>query len=134
MSISLLAYVANFSGQLYFWRSYFFTRLQNNYFNATVNFSEQVFLQNSCFFEELLFQYCYLFAAVNFSESHFFRAKLLLSSHFLRIEDSLGQLLFGTGTFLVEDFFRINISTECHPFEAGCTASTFSEEHDFGKS
>ena len=134
MSISLLAYVANFSGQLYFWRSYFFTRLQNNYFNATVNFSEQVFLQSSCFFEELLFQYCYLCTAVNFSESHFFRAKLLLSSHFLRIEGSLGQLLFGAGTFLAEDFFRIKISTECHPFEAGCTTSTFSEEHNFGKS
>ena len=117
-----------------FLEKHFFTRLQNNYFNATVNFSEQVFLQSSCFFEELLFQYCYLCTAVNFSESHFFRAKLLLSSHFLRIEGSLGQLLFGAGTFLAEDFFRIKISTECHPFEAGCTTSTFSEEHNFGKS
>ena len=134
MAISLLAYVATFSGQLYFWRS-----SSSHVFRITIStqqliFRSRYFFRAAAFFEELLFQYCYLFAAVNFSESNFFRAKLLLSSHFLRIEDSLGQLLFGTGTFLAEDFFRINISTECHPFEAGCTASTFSEEHDFGKS
>ena len=43
IAISLLAYVATFSG-LYFWRSYFFTLFQSNYFDTTVTFSEQLFL------------------------------------------------------------------------------------------
>ena len=50
IAISLLAYVATFSGQLYFGRSYFFTLFQSNYFDTIVTFSGQLFLQYSCCF------------------------------------------------------------------------------------
>ena len=97
IATSLLAYVATFSRQLYFGRSYFFTLFQSNYFDATVTFSVQLFLQNSCFF--------FFFRTVTFSQelffqnSFFFGVKLLQSSHFLRIGSSLWQLLFGTVIF-----------------------------------
>ena len=70
IAISLLAYVATFSGQLYFGRSYFFTLFQSNYFDTTVTFSGQLFLQNSCFF--LLFQNSYLLYQLPFQKSYFF--------------------------------------------------------------
>ena len=38
--------------------------------------------------------------------------ELLPNSHFLGIGSSLGQLLFGTATFLAEKLLRIKISTE----------------------
>ena len=66
IAISLLAYVATFSGQLYFGRSYFFTLFQSNYFDTAVTFSGQLFLQNSCFFP--LFQNSHVFTGVIFSE------------------------------------------------------------------
>ena len=40
IAISLLPYVAIFSGQLYF---------QSNYFDTTITFLEQLFLQRICF-------------------------------------------------------------------------------------
>ena len=50
MAISILAYSVTFSGQLYFWRNYFFTLLQSNYFDTAITFSEQLFLQSSYIF------------------------------------------------------------------------------------
>ena len=50
MAISNLAYVATFSGQLYFRRSYFFTLLQSNYFYTAV-----IFFGAAIFSEELIF-------------------------------------------------------------------------------
>ena len=73
---------------------------------------------------------------------HFFRVTILTqqlqflpSSHFLRIGDFLGQLLFATASSLADDFFSIKISTEMLLFRGSyfCTTSTFSEEQDFGK-
>ena len=121
MTISLLPYVATFLEQFYFWRSYFFTLFQSNYFDTALTFSEQLFLQSSCFRSTYFF--------------YFFRAKLLASSHFLRIESSSGQLLFGTATFLAEELLRIKISTAelLFPSRYFCTASTFSEKLHFGK-
>ena len=63
------------------------------------------------FFKELPFsQQSLLRGSHFFLNSYFFRAKLLPSRHFLRIGSSLGQVLFGTPTFLVEkpykDIFR----------------------------
>ena len=49
MVISLLAYIVTFSGQFYFWRKYFFTLSQSNYFDTTVTLSKQLLLQ-SCYF------------------------------------------------------------------------------------
>ena len=57
---------------------------------GTVTSSQQLFVQNPCFFG----------------------AKLLPRDQFLTIGGSLGQLLFGKTTFLAEELFRINISTE----------------------
>ena len=50
MAISLLSYEATFSGQLYFWRNYFFILLQSNYFDVAVTFLEQLFLQSGYLF------------------------------------------------------------------------------------
>ena len=107
MAISLLAYVATFSGQLYFWRNYF-TLLQSNCFDTKVTISEQLYLQRCYFFEELPFsEQPPLRSSHFFQNSCFFRAKLLP-----RAGTSLEQLLFGTMTFLVEKLFRIKIFSD----------------------
>ena len=132
MAIFLLAYVATLSGQLYYWKSYFFTLFQSHYFDTTVTFLEQLFLQGSCFFwgasfsEKPLICSSYFF----FQNNYFFRVKLLSSSHFLRMGNSLGSLFFGTATFLAKDLFTIKISIEELLFRSGyfCTESIFSEE------
>ena len=91
IAISPLAYVATFSGQLYFGRSYFLTLFQSNYFDTAVTFSGQLFLQNSCFFP--LFQNSPFFTGVAFFRIASFSERNL---HFLRIRSSLRQVLFGT--------------------------------------
>ena len=63
MTISLLAYLATFSGQLYSRRSYFF-----NYFNTKVALLEHLFLQSSYFFSGDPFGKSHFLAAVIFSE------------------------------------------------------------------
>ena len=73
IAISLLAYVGNFSGKLCFGGSYFFILFFGNYFDATVTFSGQPFLQNNCCF--FLFQNSYFFARVIFSEQLIFRSE-----------------------------------------------------------
>ena len=50
MAISILAYSVTFSGQLYFWRNYFFILLQSNHFDIAITFSEHLFLQSSYLF------------------------------------------------------------------------------------
>ena len=129
IAISLLAYVATLSGQVYFRRSYFFTLFQSDYFDTTVNFPEQLFLQRNRFFRISFSRgVTYLQHFLFFQSSYFFRVKLLASSHFLRIV----QLLFETATFLAEDLLGIKISTKLI-YRCYCTASTFSEEQHFGK-
>ena len=71
--------------QLLFRGTYFFRTAAFFPFFRTVTFSQQLFFQNS----------------------FFFRAKILQSSHFLRIRSPLCQLLFGTAAF---SLFRIKIS------------------------
>ena len=132
IAISLLAYVATFSGQLYFGRSYFFTLFQSNYFGTTVTFFGQhrtaavfSFFRTVTFSQELFFQ-----------NSFFFGAKILQSSHFLRIGSSLRQLLFGTRTaFFSEELFRIKLYKKSYFFKAGTSAQhqSFSEKLRFGK-
>ena len=91
IAISLLTYVATFSGQLYFGRSYF-TLFQSNYFDTAVTFSGQLFLQNSCCFspfsEQSFFRSSYFFRIASFLERKFYRAatsweyKVLYSNYF----------------------------------------------------
>ena len=129
IAISLLTYVATLSGQVYFRRSYFFTLFQSDYFDTTVNFPEQLFLQRNRFFRiSFSRRVTYLQHFLFFQSIYFFRVKLLASSHFLRIV----QLLFETATFLAEDLLGIKISTKLI-YRCYCTASTFSEEQHFGK-
>ena len=101
IEISLLAYVATFSGQLNFERSYFFTLFQNNYFEITVSFSGQLFLQNSCFF--LLSQNCHLFAGVISSKQLLFRRETSTEQTLLE-----NRKFFTTVTFRNSYFFRRN--------------------------
>ena len=110
----LFAYVTTFSGQLCFRRSYFFSLPQSNYFYIT----EESPLHSSYFFQN---SYC-------------FSAKLISSSHFLRIGRSLEKFHFETATRLEEELFRIKMSTEKLLFQSRCFCKTFfSEELNFGK-
>ena len=120
MAIYLLAYLASFSGQLHFRRCYFLTLLQSNKLDTIVTLLGQLFLQSSCSFEELLFQ-----------NSYFFRVTLLPSSHFVRTENSLGQLLLGTATFSAEELFKIKISTGKLFFRTRyfCQVATFQKSY-----
>ena len=120
MAISLLAYIATFSGHCYFWRNYFLTRLQSNYFD-TVPFPEQLLLQSCCFLcGASFFRTATSSQQPFFQNGYFFRAKLLPSSH-------LGQAFFGTPTSLVEKLFRIKIFSEEVLFRTRyfCAASLF---------
>ena len=113
MAISLLPYAATFTEVL------FLEKLLIRFFSRVTTSTQQLLSRSSyffrapAFFEELLFHKVASFEAVIFFQnSYFSREKLLPSSHFLRTESSLGQLLFGTTTFLTEELFRIKISTE----------------------
>ena len=135
MAISLFAYVATFTGQLYFWRGYSFALLQSNYFDTTVYFSERAISSEQLFFffrSSFFGLVTYLLQSF-FQNGYFFRAKFLPCKRFLRIESFLGQL---TAILLAEDFIRINISTEILLFRNRyfCIALTFSEKQSFGKS
>ena len=92
----------------------------NSYvFGAAVFFS---FLRTVTFSQQLFFQ-----------NGFFFMAKILQSSHFLRIKSSSWHLLFRTAIFFL---FRIKISKKELLFQSRyfCTVSTFSEKLHFGKS
>ena len=138
-----------FSGQLYFRRRYifgealfskklYFTALvlekllrHNSYiFGAAISSEQLLFLRSSVFERVIFLQQLF------FQNTYFFEAKLLLSSHVLRIGSSLGQLLLGTDTFLADELLRIKISTEellCRSM-CFCTAPAFTEELHFRKS
>ena len=111
MVISLLAYVATFSRQLYPGRSYFFrvtTLSQQLLFWSRYFVSASLFCWEASFSEQSLFRGSYFFRI-----NTFLRAKPLPSSHFLRIGSftgsSLEQFLSGIATFLVEDLSRNRI-------------------------
>ena len=136
ITISVLPYVATFSEQFYFWRSYLFTLFQSNYFDTTVTFRSMYFFRAAAFLRSSLFLEQSLFSKqLSFQSSYFSRAKHLPSGHFLRIESSSWQLLFRTATILAVVLFKIKISTEelLFPSRYFCTGLTFSEKLHFGK-
>ena len=112
MVISLLAFLVNFSRQSYFRRSNVFKLFQSDCFNTSVTLLEQLFLQSSCYFQELLFRKSHFLASVIFSEYLIFWSETSTEQNFLNIGSYLGQLLFGKGTFLAEELLRIKIFTE----------------------
>ena len=88
-------------GQIYFWKSYFFTLFHSKFFqtNARFTFPEQLFLLSSCFFfEEFLFQNSHFFSAFFFLQnSYFFRAnyrRYLHKSYFFEADSSAQHQLF----------------------------------------
>ena len=132
MTISLPSYLATFSDSFIFGEA-----TSSQLFRVTTS-TQQLLFWSSCFFRtatlfgELLFQNSHFFRnSYFFQNSYFFRAELLPSCHFLRIGSSLGQLLFRTATFLVEELFRTKISTEELLFRSRyfCTASTFQKSY-----
>ena len=66
----LIARRCNIFGQFYLGKSYFFTLFRSNFCQSItrVTSSKQLFLQSSCFFEELLFSEQSLFLSIFFSE------------------------------------------------------------------
>ena len=136
----LLACAGTFSEQLHFRRTYFLTVstssdqlvVQSNQLDATVTSAAQLFLQNcfELFWSGKFFQICDFFSAVIFfRNSNFFRAKLLPSIYFLRIDRSLGQLLFRR-----TNLFRINIEELLFRSRYFCTVSNFAEQLLFQQS
>ena len=116
MAISFFAYVATFSGQLSFRRSYFF---------KTVTFSEHLLFLTSSFFRTVN-----SLRQLFFQSSHFFRGK----KHHLKTGSSLvAKVLFGRAAFLAKELFRMKTSTELIRNRYFCKPSTISEELHFGK-
>ena len=111
MAISLLACIATFSGQLCFWRSYILTLFQSNYFDATLTFSERLFLQNNCFFRELLIQNSHFFAVI-ISEQLLFQSKtsteqaLLQNRKLFRAVNFRNSYPFGGGIAQKKEIYR----------------------------
>ena len=92
----------------------------SKYFDTTVIFSGQLFLHKSCCF--LLFQNRHFFGGVIFTEQLIFGAKILQSSHFLRIGGSLQQLFFrkncvGQRYLKKGYFFKAGTSGKHQPFQ-----------------
>ena len=105
------------------------------YFDLIATFSEQLFLQCYYFFWGVsVIRTVTSSEQPFFQNSYFFRGKLLPSSHFLRIGSSLGQLLFGTPTFLVQKLFRVNTFSEELLSQTRHLCATVSEELLYGKS
>ena len=107
---TLLAYLATFSGQLFFRRSKFFKLLYSNCFDTTVTLSEHLFLQSSCLFKELRFRKIHFLRPVILSEYLIFRSETSTEQPLLESREFLRQLLFGTATLLTEELPRIKIS------------------------
>ena len=109
MTISLLASVATFSGQLYF---HFFTLVQSNYFDTTVNFSGQLFLQRSCFFlKRSFFRSVTSLQQLSFQNSYFLREisteqALLVNRKFFMLVNFRNSYLFGAGIVQNRDIYR----------------------------
>ena len=120
MAISSLAYVMTFSAQFYFWRNYFFTLPQSNYFDTSVTLSKQLLLRADTFFEAVIFE---TVEAVIFSEQLLFQKKtstkqpLLEKRWFFRIcifrsnylfagETVQNKNIFKRGTFSSQVFLR----------------------------
>ena len=80
-------------------------------------FRSSYFFRGATFFEGIPFsEQSPLRSSHFFQNSYFLRAKLLPSSYFSRIGSSLGQLLFGTLTFLVEKLFEYSCTFSQHTF------------------
>ena len=127
IAISLLAYVATFSEQLYFGRSYLFTLFQSNFLTQQLLFRGSYFFRTAAVFS--FFRTVTFSQELFFQNSFFFGAKILQSSHFLRIGGSLRQLLFATAFFL-EELLRIKVSKKSYFFKAG----TSTQHQPFQKS
>ena len=123
--------------QQLFQDSFIFGETSSSHFFRVTNSTQKLLFRCSyaTFFEELpLSEQIPLQSSPFFQNSYFFREKHLPSSYFLRIGSSLGQVVFGAPTFLVEKLFRIKAFLEevLLPTRYFCT--TFSEELLFGKS
>ena len=94
-----------FSGQLYFWRSYFFTPFQGNYFDTTA------ISQRSYFFRAAAFLRSSFFRTVNFSQllfqnSFFFQDKTSTEQPLLENRKLFRAVTFRNNHFLAEELFR----------------------------
>ena len=145
MAISLLAYVAIFSDSFIFEKatSSQFFRVTFFQINTRVTFSEQLFFQSSCFFEESFFEHslflCIFFfflRIANFSERDF--------NHILRIGNSFrtatyrrylqkSYFFFGVGSSKQHQLFQKNKILEEATFseQQYSTLTPFSEELPF---
>ena len=108
--------------------------LHSNYFDTTVIFSEQLFLQSICSFDKLLVQNRHFFDVVIF-----FRIPTLWERNEpppLENRKFFGVVTFWIGSFLAEELFRMKIFTKDLLFRnrCCCRASTFSEELHLWKS
>ena len=126
--ISLLAYVATFSVQLYFDRSYF----SLSHFFRVTTLTQQLLFWGSYFFRIAavfsFFRTVTFLQELFFQNSFFFGAKILQSSHFLKTGSSLGQLIFGTAIFS-EELFRIKRYLKSYFFKAGTSAQYQHAQH-----
>ena len=111
MAFSLLAYLATFSGQLYFLRRFFiYTSLTT--LTLQLLFRSNYFFRAAAFFKEFLFRKSHFLAAVIFSEYLIFRNETCIEQPLCENKKLFRAVNFRNSFFLVELLLRINISTE----------------------
>ena len=92
--------------------SFFFEKASSLHFFRVATSTQQLLFKSSysfrsaAFFDELFFHISRFSTAVIFSYSYFIIAKLLWSSHLLRIGSCLGQYFVGSATILVVKLFQ----------------------------
>ena len=119
-----------FSDSFFFWKSYFFTVFESNFFKASqeLHFRSSSFFRADVFFEELLFQNIHFFPAI-FSPEY-----LLVQSETSTQEPNLeNRKFFSAVTF--QNSYPQKTSTEELLFRSRffCTTSTFSKKARFWK-
>ena len=108
MAISLLAYVAIFSGSFIFGKTASSQVLRVTFFKVSQEllFRSGSFFRADAFFEELYFQCSHFFPAFFPQNIYLFRAKLLTRNQILRKGNSLVQLPFRTAQLPTEGIYR----------------------------
>ena len=92
----------------------------SHFVSVTTSTTQQLHFRSSCFFRKAAF--FFIFRTVNFSQqlfyqnSFFFRAKVLQSSHFLRIRSFSWQLLFRKAIFS-RGTVKAGTSSQYQPFQ-----------------
>ena len=112
MVIFLLAYLATFSGQLYFRRSYFFVTFRVTALTQELLFQSSYFFRTAAFLRSSVFEKVISLQLVIYSEYLIFRSETSTEHPLLENGKFFRSVTFWNSHFLAEELRRIKISTE----------------------